>query len=143
MNTKAIVLCISLAGLLCFASQATSSEKISQPQLNQCAFQETAELSIRFELFVDKAASANDEIEKIKANINSISKQQEIELITLKSLNFNLNSQRESHGNRYQLNGNMRYQIDTYQKSFALVDALKEAGYRVSLNVNQYRNRCQ
>ena len=143
MNTKTMMFCLSLASLSCFATLATSSEKISQPRLNECAFQETAELGIRFELFVEKAASANDEIEKIKVNINSISKQQKIELITLKSLNFNLNSQTQSQGSRYQLTGNMRYQIDAYPKSFALVDALKEAGYRVSLNVNKYRNRCQ
>ena len=143
MNKKATFLSVTLFSLLCFASQVSSSEKIQQLSTKKCAFQETAELSIRFESFVDKAVSANDEIEKIKADISAIAKQQEISLITLKSMNFNLNSQRENQGNRYQLSGNMRYQLDVYQKSFAILDALKDAGYRVSLNVNQYRDSCK
>ena len=143
MNKKLLLLSLSFLSLFCLISPAYSSAiEAKQSSINNCDFQETSELTIRFDLFVEKATSANEKIESIKASFDSAAKQQDIKVTNLKSLNFNLNSQRENQGSRYQLSGSIRYQIDAYEKSYILMDALKESGYRVSLNVNKYRNNC-
>ena len=145
MNKKVILLSICLLGLSSVTSNgySRSIKAIEGQESNKiCKFNETAEVNIRFDLSVEKATEADAEIEKIKTKITVIAKEQGSNLITLKSMNFNLNSQPDSQGGRYQLNGNMRYVIDSYQQSLELIDSLKNAGYRVSLSVNKYRERC-
>ena len=123
-----------------FSVVHASSIEVRKAVTNSCDFTETVELNVRFDLIVEKAILADDEVKKIKSDIEKIAKNSGIELITLKSMNFNLNSQRRNQGNWYQFNGNIRYTINDYQQSLAFVDELKQSDYQVSLSMNAYQN---
>ncbi len=118
--------------------QASSIEARKSAK-NICDFTETTELNVRFDLMVEKAMLADAEVKKIQSEITEIAKESGIELISLKSMNFNLNSQRRNQGDWFQLNGNLRYTIDDYDQSLSFVDKLKQADYQVSLSMNAYQ----
>ena len=131
------------SGFLVFPLAAKS--RIMAPGQGQnCEMVKTATLSINFSNVPTEIKDTQSYVDKKVDAVLKIADGLDVESIHIQNMSYNVYSNNSGgcHGNvsaRYNLNGNVSFQIGNAEKAAALLEKLDDEGYNVNFNMNAYR----
>lgn len=128
----------ALASLCIISAPATAKSIVANR--GEC-MQENVSLNINFNIPAESFKQAKAKFDEKMKQVEDFSKQQKLTKFELQSMNYNINPQNyNGMQNNFQLNGNMSYQLDSFDSAVKMGEFLTEQKFQVSLNANSYKN---